>query len=149
MPYDATIINEISGRYEEHIKVFSTTNNVPLSKFTPLELDKHPIQLVSARMYNILAKGMHSFTKAVGNAISSMERPPHDDARAKSPYDFSLSHMMCWDAEKESVIIFSNLPASTLGNTSSSSILTVFIQKLIFNVGYLFAAIFVVSISID
>ena len=120
MPYDATIINEIVGRYEEHIKVFSTTNNVPLSKFTPLELDKHPIQLVSARMYNILAKGMNNFARAVGTAISSMERPPHDDARAKSSYDFSLSHMMCWDAEKESVIIFPNLPASTLGSLSGN-----------------------------
>lgn len=113
--YDEKVLNEIMGRYQELINEFCSYNGVPLQYFAELSLQKHPVQVVSSRMYTILSKDMQKFIRTLYQVILAMDTLPSSNARPRADY-FRVSRVMCWDKEKKQVVLFPNLPADAMGN---------------------------------
>jgi len=114
------IINEIMGRYEKLISEFCSNNDVPLQYFSELSLKKHPVQVVSSRMYTILSRDMKKFLATLYQVVVAMDNMPSSGNRPRVDY-FRLSRAMCWDKDKKEVILFPNLPADSMGYLDTSS----------------------------
>ena len=113
--YDERVLNEIMGRYEKLIDKFCSENNVPLQYFAELSLQKHPVQVVSSRMYTILSKDMQKFISTLYQVVLGMDTLPSSNARPRADY-FRVVRVMCWDKDKKQVVLFPNLPADAMGH---------------------------------
>ena len=112
--YDEKVLNEIMGRYQELVTEFCSYNGVPLQYFAELSLQKHPVQVVSSRMYTILSKDMQKFISTLYQVVLAMDTLPSSNARPRADY-FRVVRVMCWDKEKKQVVLFPNLPADAMG----------------------------------
>jgi hypothetical protein len=113
--YDEKILNEIMGRYQELINEFCSYNGVPLQYFAELSLQKHPVQVVSSRMYTILSKDMQRFMTTLYQVVMAMDTLPSSNARPRADC-FRVVRVMCWDKDKKQVVLFPNLPADAMGH---------------------------------
>lgn len=118
--YEEKIVDEIMGRYNKLITEFCSYNDVPLQYFSDLSLKKHPVQVVSSRMYTILARDMKKFIGTLYQVVVAMDTMPNSGNKPRVDY-FRLSRAMCWDKQKKEVILFPNLPADSMGHLDTHS----------------------------